>query len=103
MYPIVKFYSNRDGEIFNFLSKYNKSTEDSYKHIQDLDVYLHSLEWQKEYQNPIDVATVLGVFADNMEDFDIVMWISLDKGYYIKITPNNADSIIRYLYERYPY
>ena len=103
MYPIIKFYSNKDGEIFNFLSKYHKSAENSYKHIQDLDVYLHSLEWQKEYKNPIEVATVLGVFAYNMEDFDIVMWVSLDKGYYIKITPNNADSIIRYLYERYPY
>lgn len=103
MYPIVKFYSNKDGEIFNFLSKYNRNIENSYKNIQDLDVYLHSLEWQKEYKNPIEVATVLGVFTDNMEDFDIVMWVSLDKGYYIKITPNNADSIIRYLYERYPY
>lgn len=103
MYPIVKFYSNKDGEIFNFLSKYNRNIENSYKDIQDLDVYLHSLEWQKEYKNPIEVATVLGVFADNMEDFDIVMWVSLDKGYYIKITPNNANSIIRYLYERYPY
>ena len=80
MYPIVKFYSNKDGEIFNFLSKYNRNIENSYKNIQDLDVYLHSLEWQKEYKNPIEVATVLGVFADNMEDFDIVMWVSLDKG-----------------------
>ena len=77
MYPIVKFYSNKDGEIFNFLSKYNRNIENSYKNIQDLDVYLHSLEWQKEYKNPIEVATVLGVFADNMEDFDIVMWVSL--------------------------
>lgn len=101
MYPIVQFYSNKDGEIFNFLSRYNN--DNSYKNIQNLDVSLHSLEWQKEYENPIEVATVLGVFADNIDDFDIVMWISLDKGYYIKITPNNVDSIIRYLYERYPY
>ena len=103
MYPVVKFYSNKDGEIFNFLSKYHNTNGISYKSIRNLDVYLHSLEWQKEYKNPIEVATVLGVFADNIDDFDIVMWLCLDKGYYIKITPNNADSIIRYLYERYPY
>ena len=103
MYPVVKFYSNKDGEIFNFLSKYHNTNGISYKSIQNLDVYLHSLEWQKEYKNPIEVATVLGVFADNIDDFDIVMWLCLDKRYYIKITPNNADSIIRYLYERYPY
>ena len=94
MYPIVKFYSNKDGEIFSFLSKYYEDTQD---------LSLHSLEWQKQYANPIEIATILGVFADNIEDFNIVMWVSLDSGYYIKITPNNADSIIRYLYERYPY
>lgn len=103
MYPIIRFYSNKDGEIFNFLFKYHKTGESSYKETQNLDVNSHSLEWQKEYKNPIEIATLLGVFADNIDDFDIAMWVSLDKGYYIKITPNNADSIIRYLYERYPY
>ena len=58
---------------------------------------------EKTYKNPIEMASILGVFADNTEDFDLTMWISIDKGIYINITPNNADSIIRYLYERYPY
>ena len=39
----------------------------------------------------------------NMDKYEMAMWLCLDKGYYIKITPNNADSIIRYLYERFPY
>lgn len=64
---------------------------------------MHSLEWEETYKNPIEMASILGVFADNTEDFDLTMWISIDKGIYINITPNNADSIIRYLYERYPY
>ena len=75
----------------------------SIKWLQNLDVYLHSLEWEKIYKNPVEIATVLGVFADNMDKFDLTMWISLDKGYFINITSANADSIIRYLYERYPY
>ncbi len=103
MYSSVKLYSNKDGEIFNFLSKYHKTSDVSYKHLQNLDVYLHSLEWEKTYKNPVEIATVLGVFADNMDKFDLTMWISLDKGYFINITSANADSIIRYLYERYPY
>lgn len=103
MYSTVKLYSNKDGEIFNFLSKYHKTDDVSYKKIQDLDVYLHSLEWEKQYKNPVEIATVLGVFADNIDKFELAMWICLDKGYYINITPHNADSIIRYLYERYPY
>ena len=56
-----------------------------------------------EGKNPIEIATILGVFADNMDGYEMAMWLCLDKGYYIKITPNNADSIIRYLYERFPY
>ena len=31
------------------------------------------------------------------------MWISMDEGLFINVTDSNADSIIKYLYERYPY
>lgn len=96
MYSIAKFYSNKDGEIFNFLTRY-------YNNITNLGIDYHSLEWKKEFPNPVEMATMLGVFADNIDNFELAMWISIDKGVYINITPNNADSIIRYLYERYPY
>ena len=38
-----------------------------------------------------------------LERFEIMMWISLDKGVYIHVTEDNANSLIKYLYERYPY
>ena len=99
----IKLYSEYDGEIFNFLSKYHKFNDSTaYKKISNLDVYLHSLEWEKFYKNPLEIATVVGVFADNSEKFKLAMWVCLDKGYYINITEYNADKIIRYLYERYP-
>ena len=31
------------------------------------------------------------------------MWISLDTGVYIHVTDKNANNLIKYLYERYPY
>ena len=31
------------------------------------------------------------------------MWVSLDKGVFINVTEENADNLIKYLYERYPY
>ena len=32
------------------------------------------------------------------------VWLkTLDKGVYINVTTDNADSLIKYLYERYPY
>lgn len=96
MYSVAKFYSQKDGEIFNFLTKY-------YNNITNLGIDYHSLEWKQEFPNPVEMATMLGIFADNIDSFELAMWISIDKGVYINITPNNADSIIRYLYERYPY
>ena len=90
---LIHLNSNKKGEINKFLSKfYNTSFE-----IEN------NLEWEKKYQNPIEIAEIIGTFIDNSDDFDIFMWISLDKDIFIFITENNADSIIRYLYERYPY
>ena len=90
---LIHLNSNKKGEINKFLSKfYNTSFE-----IEN------DLEWEKKYQNPIEMAEIIGTFIDNSDDFDIFMWISLDKDIFIFITENNADSIIRYLYERYPY
>ena len=52
MHPTIKFYSNKDGEIFRFLSKYYDINE---KISQNFDIYYHSLEWQNSYENPIDL------------------------------------------------
>ena len=54
-------------------------------------------------ENPIEIADIIGVFIDNNDVFDINMWVSLDKDFFINVTDNNADQIIRYLFERYPY
>ena len=100
MYPIVKFYSNEAGEILKFLNKYYESTS----FISDLkECPTSMLEWEKKFDNPIEIVSLLGVFVDNLDTYNMVMWLCLDKGAFIKITPNNADNIIRYLYERYPY
>ena len=57
MHPTIKFYSNKDGEIFRFLSKYYDINE---KISQNFDIYYHSLEWQNSYENPIEIATIPG-------------------------------------------
>lgn len=93
MYPIVNLYSNKKGEINRFLSRYyNKKIE--------LD---NDLKWENQYQNSIEIADIIGTFIDNNDKYHINMWISLDKGTFVNITDDNVDSIIRYLYERFPY
>ena len=92
MSVVVNLYSKKDNEISKFLNSFNK---ESIEH--------NILEWKKEFRNPIEIVDIIGVFIDNNEIYDINMWISLDKDFFINITDNNADQIIRYLFERYPY
>lgn len=93
MSAYVSLYSKKNKEIYRFLNSYNK------EEIENEDI----LEWKKEFRNPIEAADIIGVFIDNNDTFDINMWVSLDKDFFINITNNNADQIIRYLFERYPY
>ena len=90
---IVNLYSKKNTEIYRFLNSYNKEK------IENKDI----LEWKKEFKNPIELADIIGVFIENNDIFAINMWVSLDKDCFINVTDNNADQIIRYLFERYPY
>ena len=94
MSVVVSLYSNKNDEIHRFLNSYNKDIINNNKDI---------LEWKKEFKNPIEIADIIGVFIDNNESYDINMWISLDKDFFINVTDSNANKIIRYLFERYPY
>ncbi len=94
MSVIVNLYSKKANEIYNFLKKFSPN-----EHLDDKNL----LEWKKEYNNPIEIADIVGVFIDNNDKFDINMWISLDKDFFVNITDHNSDQIIRYLFERYPY
>ena len=89
----VNLYSVTENEIPNFLFKYyNKEFKMENKK-----------KWEKEYDNPIEMADIIGIFIENNDKFNINMWISLDPEILINVNDNNGDKIIRYLYERYPY
>lgn len=89
----VNLYSENSKELEKFLSSFYNSSFD----------INNDLNWEHKYENPIEITEIIGTYIDNFEDFEIVMWISLDKGVYINVTEENADNLIRYLYERYPY
>ena len=93
MYVTVNLYSQKKGELNKFLSKFYNT---------NLEIY-QELTWKKEYSNPIELAEIVGVFLDNMEDYLIHMWVCLDKNVYININEQNGNEIIKYLYERFPY
>lgn len=94
MHGRIRLYTDKTGEIFNFLNHFEQNTPSITK---------EQLLWQKEYDNPVIMAEMIGVFIENNDKYKINMWISLDEDLYINITEHNADDVIRYLYERYPY
>ncbi len=96
MSVIVKLYSKKENEISSFLNKFDGLI---LKNANNQTL----TEWEKSFSNPIEIADIIGVFIDNNDKFSINMWISLDTNFFINITNNNADQIIRYLFERYPY
>ena len=94
MYGIVNLYSDKKGEILKFLKMFYND--------ENLKIN-NELKWEKVYENPIEIADIIGSFIENNDKFKINLWISLDEGTFINVTENNADNIIRYLFERYPY
>lgn len=94
MFVTVKLHSNVKGEINNFLSKFYNTN----LNIPD-DLY-----WRKNYKNPIELSDIIGIFIDNKEKFsNLYMWICIDKNVFINVNDSNANEIIRYLFERFPY
>ena len=85
--------SNKKGELNKFLSSFYNT---------NLEIY-NNLKWEKKSANPVELADIIGVFVDNYNDYLLNMWLSLDKDIFVNITEENADSVIRYLYERFPY
>lgn len=93
MNSIVRLYSNKKGEISRFLNDFLG---------QNLQLD-NDLEWEKNFENPIEIVDIIGAFIENNDLYEINMWISIDKDCFINITDDNADELIRYLYERFPY
>ena len=89
----INLYSSKVGEINRFLSSfYNKKIE-----------LPNDLKYNISFENPVEITDFIGSYIENNDKYKINMWISLDKDVYINITEYNADKIIRYIYERFPY
>lgn len=92
MLAFVNINSKKNGEVNRFLSKfYNNNLK------------LKDNNWEKKFSNPIEIAELIGVYIDNFEDYELSLWFSLDDGIIVKVDKTNANEIIKYLYERFPY
>lgn len=94
MNALIRLYSDKEGEIPSFLFRFFQNKEIAID---------NEMLWQKEYENPLEMVDMMGALIENQEDYKINMWISLDQDLFINITKSSIDSVVRYLYERYPY
>lgn len=63
----------------------------------------NNLNFEKNFENPVDMVELISTLVDNNEKYNIGIWITLDKNLYINITEHNLDKVIKYIFERYPY
>ena len=93
MLVTVKLRSKKKKEINNFLSNFYETNME----------IPEDLTWQQEYKNPIEASDIIGAFIDNIDSYDLKMWLCLDKDVFINITSQNGNDVIKYLFERFPY
>jgi len=89
----ISLRSKKENEINKFLSNFYET---------DMSIP-QDLHWKKEYKNPIEASDIIGAFVDNIDSYDLKMWLCLDKNVYIHVTEHNGNDVIKYLFERFPY
>lgn len=88
--PKISLYCEDNEILSSFLNKYyNKNFKNTMEDIS--------------FDNPIELVDLISIIVDNNDKYPISAWINLDEDIYIKVTNSNANDIIKYLYERYPY
>lgn len=95
---IVKLYASKPNEITRYLNKFFQTLEIP-KTMEQSDL----VEWQGSYSNPLDLVDFVSYHQDQLDDFEVGLWICLDPSLYIQVTKENSDDIIRYIYQRFPY
>lgn len=92
MFFSINIYSQKIGEIENFLKSY-----------YDCNIKIENkLFWNKNFSSPFEIIDMISIFIDNIEKFNINIWICIDKNIFIHVTEDNINELIKYIYERFP-
>lgn len=93
--PTLYLFSKNFYSIENFLSNFYENNIPNNITIFD--------NYKISFKNPIEMCSILSAIIDNNDKYTISAWVNLDEDLYLKVTQNNLNDIIKYLYERYPY
>lgn len=82
----LSLWSTKQGEIRRFLhSFYEKDF-----HTEEL-----SRRWMGDFHNPMDSIDMISALMDNLEKYDLSMYIHMENGFLHRITLNNYDDVIK--------
>jgi hypothetical protein len=82
----LSLWSTKQGEIRRFLHSFY---ERDYKH-EEL-----SRRWVGDFYNPMDSIDMISALMDNLESFDVTLYLHMENGYLHKITKSNYDDVIK--------
>jgi len=89
----LNLFTEKNEDLKNFLNKFYE---------KNIVTNNEALDFEENYENPIDMIPIISTLIDNNDKFNIGIWITLDSDIYINITENNLYKIIKYIFERYP-
>jgi hypothetical protein len=88
----ISLWSTLQGEIQRFLSCYYQ---------RDIKTDAHSNRWMGDFLNPLDSIDMISALMDNIENYNVTMYIHMENGYLHKITKINYNDVIKGLVELY--
>lgn len=88
----LSLWSTKQGEIQRFLSSYYE---------KDYTGEEFSRRWIENFNNPLNSIDMISALMDNIDSYDMTMYIHMDNGFLHKITRNNYDDVIRGLIDIY--
>ena len=84
----VNIVAERKGEIKKFLDRFYE---------KDMKVDNDVSEWMYTYYRPLDVIDLISVLIDNPGKYCLTPWISIDSDFFVKVTDENINMLIKYL------
>lgn len=92
MSVIVNLVSNTTGTLKSFLDSFFE---------KDSNIDEDVVEWISIYNEPLEAIDIMTALIDNVEKYDIKLFISMDAGLYIEVTSENINDIIKFMFFRF--
>lgn len=89
---IVTLLTNTQNELNRFLSTYFS---------KDMNIDDNAFKWSCIYSNPLESINLISTAIDNIEDYNMLVTINIDHKYNIKVSQENLDTLIKFMYFRY--